>query len=77
MEELLVRRYHRRLVEHGVVDFDWAQCWNDYRLSAISVMLYPIWMHAEGRSPAFWWPILEKSVLAFQDLECVDLLGDV
>jgi Ser/Thr protein kinase RdoA (MazF antagonist) len=74
MEESLVRRYHRRLMEHGVKDYDWEQCWNDYRLSAISILLYPIWMHAEGRPPTFWWPILERSILAFQDLECGDLL---
>jgi hypothetical protein len=68
MEESLIRRYHRQLMAHGVEGYDWEQCWNDYRLSAARILLYPIWMHAEGRSPAFWWPILERSILAFQDL---------
>jgi hypothetical protein len=73
MEDSLIRRYHRRLMELGVQCYDWEQCWDDYRLSAARVLLYPIWMQAEGRSPAFWWPILERSILAFQDLECADL----
>jgi len=74
MEESLVRRYHRQLTEYGVEGYDWEQCWNDYRLSASRILLYPIWMHAEGRSPTFWWPVLERGILAFQDLECVELL---
>lgn len=74
MEESLVRRYHRQLMEHSVRDYDWEQCWNDYRLSAIGILLYPVWMHAEGRPPTTWWPILERGILAFQDLGCVDLL---
>jgi hypothetical protein len=74
MEEPLVRRYHRQLIAQGVEDYDWEQCWNDYRLSATRILLYPVWMHAEGRSPTLWWPILEKSMLAFQDLECIELL---
>jgi len=74
MEESLVRRYHRQLTEHGVERYDWGQCWNDYKLSAVRILLYPVWMHAEGRPPTFWWPVLERGILAFQDLECGDLL---
>jgi Ser/Thr protein kinase RdoA (MazF antagonist) len=74
MEEALLRRYHHRLVEYGVEDYDWEQCWHDYRLCAIRILLYPVWMHAEGRSPTTWWPILERASLAFQDLECANLL---
>jgi hypothetical protein len=74
MEEPLVRRYHRQLVERGVEDYDWEQCWSDYRLSASRILLYPIWMYAGDRPPTFWWPILERGILAFQDLECIELL---
>jgi len=74
MEEPLVRRYHCQLMEHGVEGYDWEQCWDDYRLSAIRVLLYPVWMHAGGRPLTFWWPILERGMLAFQDLECIELL---
>lgn len=74
LEQGLVRRYHLKLMEHSVKKYSWEQCWDDYRLSAIRIMLYPILMYAEGRSPTFWWPILEKGILAFQDLNCIDLL---
>ena len=74
MEEPLLRRYHRQLIEYGVKGYAWEQCWNDYRLSAIRILLYPVWMHAENRPPTTWWPILERAILAFQDLECADLL---
>jgi len=74
MEEALVRRYHRQLMQQGVKRYDWVRCWTDYKLSALRILLYPVWMHAEGRSPTYWWPILEKSFQAFQDLGCEMLL---
>ena len=74
MEEPLLRRYHHQLMEHGVKDYGWEQCWNDYRLSAVRHLFYPVWMYAEGRPPTVWWPILERGILAFQDLECINLL---
>jgi hypothetical protein len=74
MEKRLLRRYHDGLLAHGVEDYGWEQCWNDYRLSAIGDLFSPVWMHADDRSPATWWPILEMVTLAFQDLECVNLL---
>ena len=30
-EQALVRRYHAGLVENGVTDYAWADCWEDYR----------------------------------------------
>jgi Ser/Thr protein kinase RdoA (MazF antagonist) len=74
LEESLVRRYHHQLIAQGVNNYTWEQCWNDYRFTAIRILFYPIWMHAEGRPPIFWQPILERSIQAFQDLKCVDLL---
>jgi hypothetical protein len=74
LEMHLLRRYHERLVEHGVQAYGWERCRDDYRLSVIKSLLSPVWMHAQGRTPAFWWPILERVVLAFQDLGCVELL---
>ena len=75
LEEALLRRYHRQLMTHGVEGYDWEQCWDDYRLSAFRILLYPVWMYAEGRPTALWLPILERGMLAFQDLGCIDLLG--
>ena len=33
-EESLLRRYHERLLAHGVRDYSWQRCWQDYRLYA-------------------------------------------
>jgi hypothetical protein len=74
LEEPLLRRYHDQLLAHGVEDYDWERCWNDYRLSVIRILFFPVWMHAGGRSSVTWWPMLERVILAFQDLECVNLL---
>jgi len=74
IEETLIRKYHQQLLEQGVDGYDWAHCWNDYRLSVIRIMLYPVWMYAENRSPTFWWPVLERGILAVQDLGCEELL---
>jgi len=74
LEEALVRRYHQQLIRQGVRKYEWDHIWNDYKLSALRILLYPVWMHAKGRSPTYWWPILEKSTQAFQDLGCETLL---
>ncbi len=75
MERKLLRRYHTLLLEHGVENYSWEACWDDYRFSVIRILFSPVWMHAEGRPPSLWWPMLENIVLAFQDLECIELLG--
>lgn len=31
VEEDIVRRYHQRLLAAGVTDFDWPNCWEEYR----------------------------------------------
>jgi len=74
LEEPLLRRYHAQLLATGVDNYEWERCWNDYRFGVIRNLFTPVWMVAEGRPPATWWPILERVVVAFQDLECVDLL---
>jgi len=31
VEQEIVRAYHDRLLEHGIEDYSWARCWEDYR----------------------------------------------
>lgn len=33
-EQALVKRYHNELVEHGIQDYSFEQCWEDYKRSA-------------------------------------------
>lgn len=74
MESDLIRRYHDELQKHGVENYDWENCWYDYRLSAIDNLFMPIWQWSAKLSPSIWWDKLEKVFLAFQDLECAELL---
>jgi hypothetical protein len=80
MERDLVRRYHDRLVEHGVTGYDWDACWYDYRLFAARHLLVPLWAwtwaQRLGRRWGFHrWMQLEKALLAFEDLGCAEILG--
>ncbi len=79
MERDLVRRYHRRLLEHGVVSYDWDACWSDYRLFAVRNLMVPLWAWERARQGGRTWGFhrwmqLEKAMLAFQDLGCAELL---
>lgn len=72
--EMAVRWYHDRLIAQGVTHYPWEQCWHDYRLAALRILLYPIWMLTEGRPQSFWLPIFESGLQAFHTLGCVELL---
>lgn len=80
MERDLVRRYHDRLVEYGVVNYDWDACWQDYRLFTIRNLLVPLWAWewAQSVERGYWgfhrWMQFEKGMLAFEDLGCAELL---
>ena len=74
MEQTIVRRYHARLLEQGVADYNWEQCWLDYRTAVIYHMLWPIFWH-RYLPASIWWYALEKGMLAFDDLGCEELLG--
>jgi hypothetical protein len=74
MEVELVMRYHARLQAHGVTGYDWDACWYDYRLFAIRNLLVPLWAWARNHWGFHRWTQMEKAMLAFQDLGCVELL---
>lgn len=74
LEKDLVRHYHNRLLEHGIESYSWDECWNDYRLYAVRNLFNPVW--AKGTKYWGWyhWAQIEKSLLAYQDLNCAELL---
>jgi hypothetical protein len=41
-EESIVRAYHRRLLEGGVGDYDWSDCWRDYRRGTFAGFLVTV-----------------------------------
>lgn len=74
LEGRLLRRYHDGLLAHGVHGYTWGQCLDDYRLSVIQMSLFiPVWRWAVFR----WAPDLgavHRSLTAFEELGCADLL---
>jgi len=74
MERSLLIYYHSRLLENGVRNYDWDECWLGYRISVVSNLFTPVLYSHYKISPAIWWPLMENSFLAFQDLGCSELL---
>lgn len=75
LEQALLHRYHDRLLEHGVQGYSWKECWNDYRLSVVLVSIFiPVWRWALFHWELDWIAV-ERSMTAFEDLDCFDLLG--
>ncbi len=72
-EQQLTQRYHQRLLERGVRDYTWEQCWLDYRMAAVYHVLWPISWH-KHLSPNIWWTTLECSLSTFEDLGCMELI---
>jgi len=71
LERGLLARYHAGLAQHGVADYSWLDCWHDYRLAAVTRVLFmPMWFWATGQPPAQF----ENAWQAFADLECAELL---
>ncbi len=74
LEHGLLQRYYDGLLAHGVQRYGWQQCWDDYRLSVILVSIFiPVWRWAVFR----WAPDLaavHRSMAAFEDLRCAELL---
>lgn len=74
LEVPLLHQYHERLCENGVTDYSWEQLWNDYRLCVIRKLFHPAWQWDTGHEPNIWWNHLERVMLAYEDLECRELI---
>jgi len=73
-EQILLKRYHNNLLDQGVSDYSWDDCWLDYRESCIMNLFIPVWQWQRGNSSIVWWSHLERSFLAFADLGLMELL---
>jgi hypothetical protein len=76
MEQHLMRRYYDKLRAHGVRNYSWDDCWNDYRWSALRNLNIPVIQWSQGRSRELWSGNLERAMLAYEDLGCSELLGN-
>jgi hypothetical protein len=70
----LVKRYYDGLLQHGVEDYGWEDCWHDYRLSTIRHLFIPISAAVHGTNLSYCWRNLERSLRSFKELDCAELL---
>lgn len=74
-ERSLVARYYRSLVAQGVTGYNWEQCWYDYRASIHRCLFFLMMAWSPERWGAGgWWERVENALLAFDDLDCMELL---
>jgi thiamine kinase-like enzyme len=75
IEPLLLDRYHAELVAQGVTGYDRRMLDDDYRLSALWLIMRPVMQAAFNIPSRVWWNNLERIMLAVDDLRCRDLLA--
>ena len=75
LEVPLLERYHTQLLAAGVSDYDWEHLWTDYRLCVLRKLFLAPHQWATGHEPNIWWNHLERVMLAFDDLNCAELIG--
>ena len=79
VEADLLRNYHGKLLDAGVTGYSWEQCWDDYRLSVLFCLCYPVISigsidSANARGVALTSAMAERSLAAITDLGCAELL---
>jgi hypothetical protein len=74
IERPLLDHYHAALLAHGVSGYDRQALDDDYRLSALWLILRPVGQAASNIAPRVWWNNLERIMLAVDDLGCRELL---
>lgn len=78
-ERDLVKLYHNTLVERGVKDYSFEQCWHDYRLTTLFLLAYSVIAlgsldHANERGVELFTTISKRTLAAISDLKSAELL---
>jgi hypothetical protein len=81
LERELMQLYHERLRAGGVAGYDFATCWNDYRLSVLFCLVYVVVSigtldPANARGLALFHAWLERVGAAIQDLDIEQVMPD-
>lgn len=79
IEEGLLREYHRQLVDGGVKEYSFDQCWDDYRTSTMFCVTYPVVSGgtidlANERGLELVTRMLDRSLSAIMDLKAYEVL---
>lgn len=75
LEQPLLRRYYDRLLLLGVSGYSWDALWDDYRLYVIYNLFIPVEQFVFDVPAHVWWLHAERAFLAYEDLNCVELLS--
>jgi thiamine kinase-like enzyme len=75
----VLRAYHEKLLENGVKDYSFDQCFNDYRLTAMFCLVYPVIAGgtldlANERGLTLARTMLDRSITTILDLNCDEML---
>jgi hypothetical protein len=77
-EESIIRGYHDTLVASGVDDYDFAECWDDYRKATLFVSVYPLNAGSvdlvNERAVELFRAMLGRSMAAIRDLDALEFL---
>lgn len=75
LEQNLLKTYYHELVKSGITNYSWAELQQDYRNSIIRSLFIPVWQWVRGILPGIWWSHLERTFLAFEDLNCSEVIN--
>lgn len=78
-EESILKDYHRGLLDQGVKEYSFDQCWDDYRASTMGCLNYPITAGgsidlANERGLELATKMLDRSLSAIMDLKAYEIL---
>ena len=71
----LLRHYHGQLLANGVSGYSFDDLMLDYRWSILERLYVPLWQWSAKVPASVWVGHMERILRAFEDLECMELLG--
>lgn len=77
LEIPVLRHYHECLVRQGIAGYSWEHLWDDYRLCVMmGVYVATEWCRTQLNMDThqYWMPMLQRTLTAVDDLQCIDLL---
>lgn len=74
LEIPLLEHYYGQLLKHGVEAYSWENCLYDYKASVIRVIFILAGGWRKRRDPNLYFDRLEKCLIAFEDLDCEEIL---
>ncbi|WP_216776646.1 oxidoreductase family protein [Metabacillus halosaccharovorans] len=75
LEKDLLNFYLQCLKDYGVKNYNWNNLIIDYKTSIIRKLFLPIFQWSSGLIlPNVWWTHLERVFMAFEDLNCQELI---